>query len=58
MRAARAHGYPVPEIFSAEGRDVVMQRIDAPTMLEVLGGISPRSTGMRAFSPLSMSGCT
>lgn len=36
MRAARAHGYPVPEVFSAEGLDVVMQRIDAPTMLEVL----------------------
>ncbi|HEY6959777.1 MAG TPA: RIO1 family regulatory kinase/ATPase [Candidatus Limnocylindria bacterium] len=36
MRVARAHGYPVPEVFSATGRDLVMQRIDAPTMLEVL----------------------
>ena len=35
MRVARRHGYPVPEIYHAEGRDLVMQRIDAPTMLEV-----------------------
>lgn len=36
MRAARAHGYPVPEVFAARGRDLLMQRIDGPTMLEVI----------------------
>lgn len=36
MRHARAHGYPVPEIFDVDGRDMVLERIDGPTMQEVL----------------------
>ena len=33
MRHVRSHGYPVPEIFDAEGPDLVMQRLDGVTML-------------------------
>lgn len=36
MRHLRAHGAPVPEVFSAEGNDLVMERLDGPTMLDVL----------------------
>lgn len=27
------HGYPVPEVFDAAGPDILMQRLDGPTML-------------------------
>jgi aminoglycoside phosphotransferase (APT) family kinase protein len=37
MRHVRSHGYPVPEVTAVEGRDLVMQRIDGPTMLRDLG---------------------
>jgi aminoglycoside phosphotransferase (APT) family kinase protein len=37
MRAAWTAGYPVPEVFDADGRDLVMERLDGPTMLKVLG---------------------
>jgi aminoglycoside phosphotransferase (APT) family kinase protein len=39
MRHVRAHGYPAPEVFevSDDGFDVVMERVDGPTMLEDLG---------------------
>ncbi len=33
MRAARAAGVPVPEIFDVDGRDLVMARVDGRTML-------------------------
>ena len=36
MRHLRAHGAPVPEVFSAEGTDLVMERLDGPTMLDAL----------------------
>ncbi len=36
MRHLRAHGAPVPEVFSVEDADIVMERLDGPTMLEVL----------------------
>ncbi len=29
-------GYPVPQIYSAGGADMIMDRVDGPTMLEVL----------------------
>lgn len=34
MRHCAAHGYPVPEVFDAEGPDIVMQRLDGSTMLD------------------------
>ncbi|MGH9134619.1 MAG: phosphotransferase [Ilumatobacteraceae bacterium] len=37
MRAAFAAGYPVPGVFDADGPDLVMERLDGPTMLELLG---------------------
>jgi Ser/Thr protein kinase RdoA (MazF antagonist) len=37
MRHARAFGAPVPEVFEASGPDIVMERADGPTMLDVLG---------------------
>jgi aminoglycoside phosphotransferase (APT) family kinase protein len=36
MRHLRSHGAPVPEVFSAEGLDLVMQRLDGPSMLDAL----------------------
>jgi Ser/Thr protein kinase RdoA (MazF antagonist) len=37
MAHARAHGVPVPEVFEVSGSDIVMERADGPTMLDVLG---------------------
>ncbi|MFN8020427.1 MAG: phosphotransferase [Acidimicrobiales bacterium] len=36
MQHLRAHGVPVPEVFDAEGTDLVMERLDGPTMLDTL----------------------
>jgi aminoglycoside phosphotransferase (APT) family kinase protein len=36
MRHLRANGYPVPEVFEAAGRDVVMERLVGTTMLDDL----------------------
>lgn len=36
MEYVRGHKYPVPMVHRVEGRDLVMERIDGPTMLEVL----------------------
>jgi aminoglycoside phosphotransferase (APT) family kinase protein len=36
MQHLRAHGAPVPEVFGADGSDLVMERLDGPTMLDVL----------------------
>jgi aminoglycoside phosphotransferase (APT) family kinase protein len=36
MRAARDGGFPVPAVISSGGRDLVMQRVDGPTMLDQL----------------------
>jgi aminoglycoside phosphotransferase (APT) family kinase protein len=33
MQHVRAHGYPAPEVVTVAGRDLVMERIDGPTML-------------------------
>ena len=30
--ATRAHGYPVPEVIDVRGTDMVMERVDGPTM--------------------------
>jgi aminoglycoside phosphotransferase (APT) family kinase protein len=39
MQYVRAHGYPVPEVFSVsdDGSELVMQRIDGPTMVDAAG---------------------
>ncbi|MGB3736187.1 MAG: phosphotransferase [Ilumatobacter sp.] len=36
MAHVRARGYPVPEVHDVDGVDLVMDRIDGPTMLEAL----------------------
>lgn len=36
MNHARAHGYPVPEVFDATETDLVMARLNGPTMFEAL----------------------
>lgn len=37
MKYLRANGYPVPEVFEVEGRDMVMERVEGPTMLREMG---------------------
>lgn len=37
MRQAAAHGYPVPAVYHVRGVDMVMERVDGPTMLKDLG---------------------
>jgi aminoglycoside phosphotransferase (APT) family kinase protein len=36
MTWARSHGVPVPEVFDADGPEIVMERVDGPTMLAEL----------------------
>ena len=36
MRCLRQAGYPVPEVFGADGQDLVMERLAGPTMLDDL----------------------
>ena len=36
MRHVAAHGFPVPEVFDADGPDIVMERLEGPTMLDDL----------------------
>ncbi|MEM1334445.1 MAG: phosphotransferase [Actinomycetota bacterium] len=36
MRHVADHGYRVPEVHRVEGRDLVMDRVDGPTMLEAI----------------------
>ena len=36
MRHLRSHGFPVPEVYAAEGLDLVMERLHGPTMLQAL----------------------
>ena len=47
MRHVAAHGYPVPEVFDADGPDIVMQRIDGRTMLD---DMSTRPWSMTAMA--------
>lgn len=37
MRHLHAHHFPVPRVEHAEGGDLVMERIDGPTMLDLFG---------------------
>ena len=36
MRHLRSHDFPVPEVYAAEGLDLVMERLHGPTMLQAL----------------------
>ena len=45
MRHCAAQDYPVPVVFDADGPDIVMQRLDGPTML---GHMSARPWTMRS----------
>jgi aminoglycoside phosphotransferase (APT) family kinase protein len=36
MEHVARHGYPVPRVFRAEGRDLVMERVHGPSMLAAL----------------------
>ena len=36
MRAARAHGVPVPEVYEVDGADMVLERIEGRSMLDEL----------------------
>jgi len=36
MRHLRSHGFAVPEVYAAEGLDLVMERLQGPTMLQAL----------------------
>jgi aminoglycoside phosphotransferase (APT) family kinase protein len=47
MQHVAAHGYPVPEVFDADGPDIVMQRIDGRTMLD---DMSSRPWSMTAMA--------
>jgi Ser/Thr protein kinase RdoA (MazF antagonist) len=49
MQHCAAHGYPVPEVFDADGPDIVMQRLDGPTML---GDLSARPWTIRSKAQL------
>jgi streptomycin 6-kinase len=37
MAFVAGHGYPVPAVFDVDGADLVMERVDGPTMLVALG---------------------
>ncbi|MEV7967015.1 phosphotransferase [Sphaerisporangium sp. NPDC088356] len=34
MRHARRHGFPAPEVFDADGSDILMERVDGPNLME------------------------
>lgn len=36
MRHLAGHGYPVPAVYEAAGRDMVLERLDGPTMAQAL----------------------
>jgi Ser/Thr protein kinase RdoA (MazF antagonist) len=47
MRYVAQHGFPAPAAYEATGPDLVLERLDGPTMLEALlaGGIAPVTAG-------------
>jgi aminoglycoside phosphotransferase (APT) family kinase protein len=46
MRALARLGYPVPEVHRASGPDIVMERIEGPTLAEAMfNGFSPDGVG-------------
>lgn len=51
MRHVAAHGFPVPQVFSAAGPDLVLERLDGPTALRALadGLITPEAVADHLF---------
>jgi aminoglycoside phosphotransferase (APT) family kinase protein len=49
MRHARRHGFPAPEVFDAEGPDILMERIDGPSMMQ---DVARRPWRLRAHARL------
>jgi len=47
MRYVHSQGFPVPEVFDADGGDLVMERLDGPTMLDAFGS---RPWGIRGWA--------
>ena len=47
MRYVARHGYPVPEVFDVTGPDLVMERVDGPTMADAVqaGGLDVDGAG-------------
>ncbi|MER5646774.1 phosphotransferase [Streptosporangium sp. NPDC002524] len=43
MRHARRHGFPAPEIFDADGPDILMERVAGPTLLEEAARVPGRA---------------
>src|SRR3954454_6929548 len=37
MRYVADHGYSVPRVYDADGADLILERLDGPTMLQALG---------------------
>lgn len=45
-------GYPVPEVFSADGTDLVMERLDGPTLAQALMAGMPMADGATMLADL------
>lgn len=56
MQYLHSQGAPVPEVFFAEGSDIVMERLTGPTLLDVLGAHPWRAAAIgRQLSALQRS---
>ena len=49
MRHARRHGFPAPQVFDAEGPDILMERVDGPNLMQ---DIARRPWRLRAHARL------
>jgi aminoglycoside phosphotransferase (APT) family kinase protein len=53
MRHLGRHGFPVPEVYEASGTDLVMERVDGPTMSQAfLAGQTGPATGAGLLADL------
>ena len=53
MRHARRHGFPVPEVFDADGTDILMERVDGVNMVQDAGR-RPWCLRTHALHPLNV----